>query len=227
MGLMSSRGRAEPGAARIGPSRVGPHCSRARATHHGGALICLGCWQIPSAVCSICGDYKPCRGANTATPRCLNCYHRSRIAACAGCGRMHPIAGRDTNGNPVCQTCAQRREPCCRCGYFRACSECGSITRLHHFGRCAACAAPQLMQAPAVFWMRHVDRRRPRSVIRQGPTCNVCIEIWCRRSSRASPASDQSTFYGQTMMFPQSGEATSRFVLGSRTHTYPMSAAGL
>ncbi|WP_280302276.1 hypothetical protein [Nocardia abscessus] len=141
------------------------------ATHRDGAPVCFGCRKPPSAVCASCGGYKPCAGAHTATPRCANCSHRARTAICARCSRLRPIASRDENRNPLCGNCALRRELCCRCGrlrpatgrvedgalcwtcikfepaYFRACTECANVTRLHHHGLCVGCAAPRLLDA--------------------------------------------------------------------------------
>ncbi|SED63087.1 Site-specific recombinase XerD [Amycolatopsis tolypomycina] len=140
-------------------------------SHRDGVPICVGCWQMPSAVCSICGETKPCQGVGTAAPRCVNCYRRSRTAVCARCAAVHPIGGRDAEGRPLCAPCARRREPCCRCGrvrpvdgrvddgpvcwtcikaepaYFRACRGCGTVTRLHRHGLCEACAATDLLAA--------------------------------------------------------------------------------
>lgn len=141
------------------------------ATHRDGTPLCYGCRRPPLAVCASCGGYKPCSGAHTATPRCENCRHRARTATCARCSRVRPIGGRDDNRNPLCSYCAQRREQCCRCGhlrpasgrvedgplcwtcikfepaYFRTCTDCGTITRLHHYGLCVECAAPILLEA--------------------------------------------------------------------------------
>lgn len=139
------------------------------ATHRQGLAVCFSCRTTPSATCSVCGLYKPCHGAHTPTPRCLNCAHRARSAQCVRCRNVHPIAGRDTDGNALCGNCAKRREPCCRCGrrrpvegrvpdgplcwtciktepdYFRACSECATVSRLRHHGLCENCAAPRAL----------------------------------------------------------------------------------
>ncbi|NKS84118.1 hypothetical protein GS530_24425 [Rhodococcus hoagii] len=141
------------------------------ATHRGERAVCFSCRTTPSATCSVCGLHKPCTGAGTPTPRCLNCAHRARSAQCVRCGKVHPIAGRDAHGNELCGNCAKRREPCCRCGrrrpvegrvlgepvcwtciktepsYFRACSECATVSRLRHHGLCDICAAPRALDA--------------------------------------------------------------------------------
>ena len=141
------------------------------ATHQGELAVCFSCRTTPSAVCSLCGLYKPCTSAHTLTPRCLNCAHRARSAQCVRCGKIHPIAGRDADGNALCGNCARRREPCYRCGrrrpvegrvlgapvcwtcikteptYFRACSECATVDRLRHHGLCDNCAAPRALDA--------------------------------------------------------------------------------
>ncbi|BDT92497.1 hypothetical protein IFM12275_24730 [Nocardia sputorum] len=65
------------------------------ATHRGGSPICEQCHQIPIAVCSICGQRKPCRHAGSDAPRCLNCARRARVADCTRCGRLRPVGSRD------------------------------------------------------------------------------------------------------------------------------------
>ncbi|WIX85687.1 hypothetical protein [Amycolatopsis sp. DG1A-15b] len=140
-------------------------------SHRDGVPICVGCWKLPSAICSFCGEDKPCRGVDTAAPRCVSCYQRARTAVCALCAMVHPIGGRDAEGNPLCANCARRREPCCRCGrvrpvdgrvddgpvcwtciktepvYFRPCRDCGTVARLHRHGFCEGCAATNLLAA--------------------------------------------------------------------------------
>lgn len=147
-------------------------CGRFTAiiTRRGGTPLCSDCREIPMAWCSVCGDYKPCYGADTATPRCPNCCQRVRTAQCARCSRTRRIGGRDAAGNPLCGNCACRREPCCRCGrvrqvsgqiadgalcwtciktepaYWNPCLDCGTLAWRRH-GLCTDCRAPKLLDA--------------------------------------------------------------------------------
>ncbi|AIG74332.1 Hypothetical protein AJAP_07075 [Amycolatopsis japonica] len=135
-----------------------------------GAPVCVGCYRLPTAVCSVCGRDRPCYRANSSAPRCLPCCRAARTAVCARCGKLRQIAGRDPDRAPLCRPCAVRREACCRCrrvrpvvgrvqdgplcwtcietepAYFRACADCGVIGRTHHFGLCARCAAPKVLR---------------------------------------------------------------------------------
>ncbi|MDR7170493.1 hypothetical protein J2W56_004244 [Nocardia kruczakiae] len=141
------------------------------ASRPGGHPVCDGCHEMPAAVCSVCGRYKPCRFPDSAAPRCVNCSARARTADCARCGKHYPIGGRDSAGNPLCANCARRWEPCCRCGrllpvhgrvsdgavcwtcikaepeYHRGCADCGAVVWVHHGGLCDRCAAPKVLDA--------------------------------------------------------------------------------
>jgi len=136
-----------------------------------GKPLCRSCFEMPQAVCSVCKEFKPCRHAGTATPRCVNCYRRAHTAQCVQCSRVRPISGRDADGRPLCGTCAQKDESCCRCGrlrpvqgrteagplcntciarepaYFRSCRSCATVARLRHQGLCDRCAVPVLLDA--------------------------------------------------------------------------------
>jgi hypothetical protein len=132
--------------------------------------LCRRCWRHHPAVCSICGQHKPCSFAFTASPRCDNCYQKLAAAPCARCGKTAPRWTRDETGQLLCGSCGRRREPCCRCGrtrrvggripdgpicrtcyqhepaYFKHCDQCGAFEKLHHFGLCQACAAPVVLR---------------------------------------------------------------------------------
>ncbi|MEV6527403.1 hypothetical protein AB0M43_36315 [Longispora sp. NPDC051575] len=140
-------------------------------SHRDGAMLCRRCERPPVAICSTCGELKPCHSASTPAPQCGNCSRQARVAQCGRCGNLRPIGGRDSEGQPLCGWCAARREPCCRCGrtrpvngrigdgalcwtciktepaFYRACGVCGDIARLHRDGRCERCAAPTVLDA--------------------------------------------------------------------------------
>jgi hypothetical protein len=56
------------------------------------------------------------------------------------CQRVRFVVAR-APGGPVCGTC-WRREPAA----MHPCANCGTVTRLHHFALCAACACPEAVR---------------------------------------------------------------------------------
>ena len=79
----------------------------------GGTDVCVNCYRMPTAVCTVCRRRRECRFAGTQ-PICLTCSPRS-TAACAHCGQDRPPAVRWPEG-PVCDTCytaALRRRGTC------------------------------------------------------------------------------------------------------------------
>lgn len=130
----------------------------------GGMDVCVNCYRMPEAACTICGRRRPCSFAATR-PVCVTCSPRG-AAACAHCGQDRPPAARWPEG-PVCDTCyttaLRRRGPCGTCGQQRrlvsppgpgastcadcagllvthACALCGIEDKLFEHGRCARCS---------------------------------------------------------------------------------------
>lgn len=148
-------------------------CGRAALIIHReqGQLLCRRCWRGLDADCSLCGQRKPCYYTSTTTPRCQNCSRKllSQQQPCSRCDQTRVVGGRDADGQPLCGSCARRRESCCRCNrkmlvigripegplcktcyktepaYFQHCIQCGVFERLHHFGLCQRCACPPLL----------------------------------------------------------------------------------
>lgn len=126
--------------------------------------LCRACFRAHVAVCSLCGKEKPCHFASTAAPRCENCSRKLRRIPCSRCGACSPVWSRTQDGQPLCNSCTQRRQQCSGCGKtrqvsarlptgplcrtccgknpasFRPCDQCGQSERLHHHGLCARCA---------------------------------------------------------------------------------------
>ncbi|MEV0899998.1 hypothetical protein [Actinoplanes sp. NPDC049802] len=71
-------------------------------------------------------------------PLCQPCWMPRE--ECTNCRRIRPVIARPADG-PLCGTC-WRRHPAAT----RPCDRCGVITRLHHFGLCAACARPEVVR---------------------------------------------------------------------------------
>jgi hypothetical protein len=140
--------------------------------------ICVNCYKMPAATCSICGRHKECSFAATARPVCRSCSPRA-AAACARCGQDRPPAARWPEG-PVCDPCytaaLRHRGRCASCGQQRrlvappgpgadtcadcagipvthACTDRGTEDKLYEKGRCARCSL----------------RRRARELLSAGP----------------------------------------------------------
>jgi len=127
--------------------------------------ICVNCYRLPAAACSVCGKIRPCTLAGTSQPVCKQCAPRA-TAACARCGQDRPPTARWPEG-PVCDTCytaaLRRRIPCASCGQVRrpvsppgpdagtcascaglpvtsACTDCGTEDKMFEKHRCARCS---------------------------------------------------------------------------------------
>ncbi|MBX7269580.1 hypothetical protein KIF24_28600 [Micromonospora sp. Llam7] len=135
-----------------------------------GERCCRACWRAPIATCSICGRRRPCHGASGPSPRCETCVKRLNTAACQRCGITRVVFARTAQGQPLCQRCAGPRERCVHCHRVRPvvgrppdgpvcgacwrrdpaathpCQRCGTVTWLHHFGLCPACACPEVLR---------------------------------------------------------------------------------
>ena len=131
----------------------------------GNPDICVNCYKMPAATCSVCGKTKECNFAGTSRPVCVSCTPRA-TAVCARCGNDRPPAARWPEG-PVCDPCytaaLRHRGPCASCGQQRrlivppgpgadtcadcaglpvtcACGDCGTEDKLYEKGRCARCS---------------------------------------------------------------------------------------
>ena len=127
--------------------------------------ICVNCYRMPSAVCSVCGKQRECNFAATSRPVCPSCSPRA-TAACARCGQDRPPAARWPEG-PVCDPCytaaLRHRGRCTSCGQQRrlvappgpgadtcagcaglpvthACADCGIEDKLFERSRCDRCS---------------------------------------------------------------------------------------
>jgi hypothetical protein len=143
----------------------GSAASIAVRARDGAPDICVNCYQMPSAVCSVCGKYRECNFAGSERPVCPSCSPRA-TAACARCGQDRPPAARWPEG-PVCDPCytaaLRHRGQCTSCGQQRrlvaaagpdagtcadcaglpvthACADCGMEDKLYERGRCDSCS---------------------------------------------------------------------------------------
>lgn len=98
---------------------------------------------------------------------CKSCRSRQRATACARCGGVKPVAGRDPEGAPLCARCAPRpRRPCSTCGQVRiiarkARGSDGDLCDRCYLGPLATCGV--------------CGRTKPCNFVAQGrPTCMSC-----------------------------------------------------
>lgn len=140
----------------------------------GGEQLCKRCYTLPRAVCSICGQLRPCFFATSDRPHCESCAGRLRKTTeqCVKCGNVRRVNARTAEGGPLCWRCSHHRKPCGTCGtakrvYGHAadgtalcrscygkdpaawgdCRRCGVHERLHSHGLCHKCtAADQLRE---------------------------------------------------------------------------------
>jgi hypothetical protein len=142
--------------------KTAPIVVRAR---DGNPDICVSCYRMPEAVCSVCGRRRECNFAVTSHPVCASCSPRP-TARCARCGQDRPVEARWAEG-PVCDPCyrsaLRHRGECAACGQQRrlvappgpdadtcsdcaglpvthACTDCGIEDKLYERGRCDRCS---------------------------------------------------------------------------------------
>ena len=142
--------------------KTAPVAIRAR---NGQPAICVNCYRMPSAVCSVCGMHRECNFAGSDHPVCPCCSPRA-TACCARCGTDRPPQARWPEG-PVCDPCytaaLRQRGRCASCGQQRrlvappgpgastcadcasvpvtcACADCGTEDKLYERGRCCQCS---------------------------------------------------------------------------------------
>jgi hypothetical protein len=142
--------------------KTAPIAVRARGTDPD---VCVNCYKMPEATCSVCGRRRECSFAASDRPVCLSCAPRA-TAACARCGAGRPAQARWPEG-PVCDPCytaaLRHRGTCASCGRQRrlvappgpdavtcadcagipvicACPDCGTEDKLYEKGRCARCS---------------------------------------------------------------------------------------
>jgi hypothetical protein len=153
-------GRADRTCGRCG--KTAPIALRAR---DGAPDICVHCYRMPDAVCSVCGKHRECNFADTDRPICPSCSPKA-TTICARCGADRPPQARWSEG-PVCDPCytaaLARRGRCSGCGEQRrlvappgphadiccdcaglplthACIDCGIEDKLYERNRCARCS---------------------------------------------------------------------------------------
>jgi len=129
--------------------------------------VCRGCYQLPTATCVACARTLPCLYANTDHPTCGTCVSNAREhRPCSRCNTVRRMMYRSPEGEPLCKPCGAPKPVCSQCGHARrchgrtpqgerlckscwrahpvskrACTNCGSVGKLFHYGLCPTCAA--------------------------------------------------------------------------------------
>ncbi len=146
----------------------------------GDVVLCKACCTPPLAICSVCGQRKACRHADTDAPRCKNCTDKQRTHVCSDCGRDRPVCRRTDESKPLCRECAYKNVCTgCQCimpirartktgilcqtcykrnpASQRPCVRCGTVENLYRSKLCSACAWPDVLRrllTPAGSTMR-------------------------------------------------------------------------
>ena len=153
--------------------------------------------ELPLPACSICtSSARPLIRSGT-TGVCPRCRSYQLAAACAGCGQVRRVYGRNAEGAPMCWACAERPERHCGvCGELRpiaqrardgrpdVCNDCyrrpiATCERCGHRRRCNFVAAGHAICGPcsprALSTCAHCGAERPPSVRwSEGPVCEAC-----------------------------------------------------
>ena len=211
--------RADPGALATGaPPVVGKVVTE---------LIARGVTGLSAPTCVVCG-----RGGRALTVTddggmCQRCAARRNPAACAHCGIVKPVAGRTSDGAPICESCRRHHRGHRRCG---VCAKTGSIAVRARDGEpdiCASCyryptalcqrcgrLRPCLSATTTPICLRctpratdecaHCRQQRPPSVRwTEGPVCDPCYTAALRHRGPCAVCGDQ-----RRLVTPPGPEAT-------------------
>lgn len=152
------------------------------------------CYRPPVALCSVCGQERPCYHADGPEPICPNCSRAARKKPCLDCGRERPPSCR-VPGGVICDTCAQQRPGTCEgCGataplQHRRCPRCNLAAKL---ATLAAGAEPAAAKRLAPYLMALAEASRPDSTLRwmRMPTFALLNDLLAARTEISHAALD-------------------------------------
>lgn len=210
---------ADPGALAIGaPPMIGRLVTELRA--HGATSL-----PVPS--CALCQRQGlPLTRSSARGGVCARCRRRELAEACARCGVVKPVAGRDREHRPVCARCADRPQRVCgRCGRTRRiarrahgdqpdicdgcfqlpqaiCSGCGRARPCSFAGTdtpiCASCAPRR-----TAVCARCGQDKPPTANWADGPVCDPCYTAALRHRGSCNSCHTQ-----RRLVSPPGPEAT-------------------
>jgi len=166
--------------------------------------------------CARCGrDGRPL-SRTAGGGMCKACTAGARTAACAACGEVKTVAGRDAAGQPICGRCrrhARGHRTCGRCGRQAAiavrardgapdtclscyrppaavCGGCGKY-RPCHFARGERPLCPSCSPKATAACARCGQDRPPAARWPEGPVCDTCYTAALRRRARCADCGQQ------------------------------------
>jgi hypothetical protein len=123
--------------------------------------------RLATPTCTVCARTGQALTRSPAGGVCARCRRRQLARACARCGVVKPVAGRDQAQRPVCARCADRPQ--------RICGRCGRTRRIARRARdgqpdiCDAC-----FRMPEATCSRCGRRRPCSSASGPAPVCTSC-----------------------------------------------------
>jgi hypothetical protein len=103
------------------------------------ALVDAGVAVVAVPACPYCGQAAVLKYQRDGLRCCRRCYDHSRLTACIRCGQLRGVAGRTTDGQPVCGPCYSTDK-----ANQAPCADCGRITIVARRGedppRCRRCS---------------------------------------------------------------------------------------
>ena len=175
-------------------------------------LIARGSTALTPPACAACGRTGRRLFCGTGGGVCQRCRNWQLAAACAVCGKVKPVSGRDADGQPVCEVCRRRspgrRRTCGLCGKtapaavrgrdgkpdicvncYRlpaaACCICGRI-RPCTFAGTSQPVCKQCAPRATAACARCGQDRPPQARWPEGPVCDTCYTAALRRRVRCA-----------------------------------------
>jgi hypothetical protein len=141
------------------------------------ALRARGSTTFPAPCCAACGRTDRVLAWTEQGARCPNCRRRQTAQPCHTCAVIKPVAGRTSDGQPLCARCAPRpRRRCGRCDRVRV------IARRAHDGQPDICDA--CFRGPEATCSVCARRRPCNFATTSAPVCTGCTSRPLRSCAR-------------------------------------------
>ena len=142
-------------------------------------LIARGSATLSTPACARCGRAGVPLFRGEGGGMCKACAARRRTAACAHCGAVKPVAGRDSAGERICERCRRHDRGHRRCG---ACGKIASIAVRARGARPDICV--NCYQMPAAVCSRCGRQRECSFAASDHPVCLSCSPRATARCAR-------------------------------------------